>query len=300
MSEPLAFLNGRVVPQSQAHLTLHDAGFVMGATVTDLCRTVRHRLYRWPDHLRRFRESCRLARIDLAFDDAVIKRHAEELVSHNTALIHANSDLALVLLATPGPIGYYLGESALSSEPTFGMHTFPLPFRRYWPWIEHGITLMTPSIRAVPAACVDPRIKQRSRMHWWLAAREVAPEAHALLLDDAGNVTETASANFLLVRNGVIAAPPVGSVLEGVSLGVVQELCGRLGISMERRPIALEECYDADEAMLTCTSYFMAGVCRINDRAIPWPGPMQRRLVEAWSAHVGLDVHAQIRNASAR
>ena len=40
MTEPLASLNGRLLPQSEAHLALNDAGFVFGATVTDLCRTV--------------------------------------------------------------------------------------------------------------------------------------------------------------------------------------------------------------------------------------------------------------------
>src|SRR5262245_14628401 len=44
MSEPLAYFEGRLIPQSEARLPLHDAGFVMGATITDLCRTVRHRL----------------------------------------------------------------------------------------------------------------------------------------------------------------------------------------------------------------------------------------------------------------
>ena len=53
-------------------------------------------------------------------------------------------------------------------------------------------------------------------------------------------------------------------------------------------------CYTADEALLTCTSYCLAGVRQINRREIPWPGPMLRRLPEAWSAEVGIDFHQQI------
>jgi hypothetical protein len=41
MTCPLAYLNGRLLPQDEARLPVHDAGFVMGATVTDLCRTFR-------------------------------------------------------------------------------------------------------------------------------------------------------------------------------------------------------------------------------------------------------------------
>src|SRR6266542_2158436 len=79
MSEPLAYLDGRFQPQSQARLPLHDAGFVLGATITDLCRTVRHRLYRWPDHLARFRRSCRSAHIPLPLPAGELTRVAHAL-----------------------------------------------------------------------------------------------------------------------------------------------------------------------------------------------------------------------------
>lgn len=299
MTDPFAFLNGSFVPQSQASLALNDAGFVFGATVTDLCRTFRHRLYRWPDHLARFRHSCQSAYLDVSSnDDDDITQRAHELVEHNAKLIDANADLALVLFATPGPIGFYLSQSAAPNDrPTFGMHTFPLPFARYRPWIEQGIALVTPSVRQVPAACIDPHLKQRSRMHWWLAEQEVRRtyrDAQALLLDMDGHVTETASSNFLLVEGDTIVSPPRASVLDGVSLRVVTELCACLGIAMAYRNISVDDCVAADEAILTCTSYCLAGVRQINNRAIPWPGAMLNRLVKAWSAEVGVQIHRQI------
>src|SRR5436190_16456800 len=96
---PLAYLNGCFLAQSEASLTLHDAGFVMGATVTDLCRTFRHRPFRLADHLARFRASCRSARVPLLLSDADLAGHAEQLVAHNAALLSADQDLALVLFA---------------------------------------------------------------------------------------------------------------------------------------------------------------------------------------------------------
>ena len=298
MTEPLAFLNGRLVPQAQASLPLNDAGFVYGATVTDLVRTFRHRLYRWPDHLARFRHGCAAADLAVPFDDDAVTHHANELVAHNASLIGPDADLALVLLATPGPVGFYLGQDVATNElPTFAMHTFPLPFARYRPWIEKGVSLVTPSVRQVPAACVDPRIKQRSRMHWWLAEREVRrthPGAVALLLDLEGGVTETASSNLLIVKNRAIVSPPRESILDGISLRVVSELCARLGVCFEFRRLTLEDCYTANEALVTCTSYCIAGVRRINERQIGWPGPMLQQLVAAWSGEVGVEIHRQI------
>jgi branched-chain amino acid aminotransferase len=280
--------------------------------VTDLCRTFRHRLYRWPDHLARFRRSCRLAYIDVPFDDAFITQQAEELVGRNASLVDANQDLALVLFATPGPVGYYLGQpTAVEEQPTFGMHTFPLPFARYRPWIEQGIKLATPSVRQVPRTSVNPHIKQRSRMHWWLAEQEVkhpspptplpqgerGANAQALLLDLHGNITETASSNFLLVKNNSIVSPCPESILDGISLNVVMELCERLRIPFAQRNILLDEGYAADELLLTCTSYCLAGVVQLNGKEIPWPGPMLHRLLEAWNEEVGVDIHGQILNA---
>src|SRR5262245_26179055 len=258
MSEVYAFLNGRFMPAWEAHLPLYDAGFVLGATVTDLCRTFRQQLYRWEDHLRRFRASCRLAHIDVNIDDLEITRLARELVQRNTASFSPTIELCLVLFATPGPIGYYHGEpgGAGDGAPTFGMHTFPLPYARYRRLIEHGADLIVPAVRHVPASCVDPQIKQRSRMHWWLADREVQaahPGAIALLLDEQGHVTETAAANFLIVKRGTIFSPPTGTVLRGVSLQVVRELSERHGIAFEERPLSAEECLSADEALLTST-----------------------------------------------
>jgi branched-chain amino acid aminotransferase len=39
VSEPLVYLNGRMIPASQAHLAIYDAGLVRGATVTEMTRT---------------------------------------------------------------------------------------------------------------------------------------------------------------------------------------------------------------------------------------------------------------------
>ncbi|HZZ80264.1 MAG TPA: aminotransferase class IV [Gemmataceae bacterium] len=293
MNGPLAYLNGKLLAQSQASIALNDAGFVFGATVTDLCRTIRHRLYRWPEHWVRFQQSCRSTYIDLAIGADQMRSAAEELVVHNAKLLDANDDLALVLFATPGPLGHYLGQPS-NGLPTLGMHTFPLPFIRYRPWIANGVVLATPGVRAVPGDCVPTHIKQRSRMHWWLAQHEVPDGAQALLLDHLGNVTETASSNLLLVKDGTLMSPPLDTILNGVSLGVVAEFASKLGVPLRYRPISLEDCYAADEVLLTCTTYCIAGVRQINHQPVAWPGPMLPRFVEAWSAEVGVDIHRQV------
>jgi branched-chain amino acid aminotransferase len=297
MPEPLAYLNGHFLPQSQAVLPLHDAGFVMGATVTDLVRTFHLKLYRFADHLARFVQGCHDASIDPLPSASEITTVAEELIRHNAGLLTTEQELALVIFATPGPIGYYLGREGLagSEPPTFGMHTFPLPLARFRRSVQEGARLVVPSIRQISA--VPPHIKMRSRMHWWLADREVHrvdPQATALLLDAKGYITETASANMLIVREGKVLSPPSKRILQGISRGVVIELCGRLGIPFEEASLTIADLEAADEAMLSCTSYCLMGVSHCNGRAIPWPGPLFRRLLSAWNNEMGLDIHGQI------
>lgn len=301
MTAPWAYLNGRFVPVAHAALPLHDAGFVQGATVTDLVRTFRHEPYLLSEHLTRFRQSCALARLPLNVATATLEVVARELVARNAALLSPEDDLGLVLFATPGPIGWYLGASA-DGPPTFGMHTFPLPWARYASWVVDGVKLLIPSIRHLPATSVDRRVKHRSRLFWRLAELEVRdhdPTAQALLLDADGSVTETAAANFLLVRGDEVLSPPAEQVLPGVSLGVVRDLCSGLGLRYREQPLRLEECVAGDGAVLTCTTFCLAPVASLAGHAYPQPWCVYERLVAAWSARVGVDLRQQLRAGGA-
>ncbi len=294
-----AYLNGRFLAQERPGLGANDAGFIFGATVTDLSRTFRNQLFRLDDHLARFRRSCEAAQVPQPVKDEELARLANELVRHNAALLSPEDDLALVLFATPGPIGYYAGEPGGPGEgqPTLGLHTFPLPFARFQRLFREGARLVVPSIRHLPPDCIDRRIKHRSRLHWWLAEQEAHrrdPLASALLLDPDGQLTETAAANFLIVRQGTVLTPPRDRVLGGISLLTVEELCRELGIPFSEQPITLADCQTADEAMLACTSWCLAGVSRLEDRSLPFPGPVYQRLLDAWSRRVGLDIGRQI------
>jgi branched-chain amino acid aminotransferase len=299
MAEPWIYLNGELLPASHGNIAFNDAGFVMGATVTDLCRTVRHRLYRWEDHRARFLHSCRAAHIELPASEQELNRLAHDLVVRNASLLRPSDDLALVLFATPGPIGYYAGVDGGPGDatPTLGMHTFPLPFARHRSLFREGAHLAVPTTRQVPADGVDPRIKQRSRMHWWLANREIHssyPGAAAVLLDQNGNLTETAAANLLVVKAGVVHSPPAEAILNGISLLTVKELCRDLGIGFVHRPLTVEDALTADELMLTCTTWCLCGVSLFNGHRIPWPGEVFQRLLKTWSERIGLDIRAQI------
>lgn len=183
--------------------------------------------------------------------------------------------------------------------PTVCIHTFPLDWRRWERAIREGMHLVIPSVRQPPPQCVDPKIKCRSRMHYYLAdqeARLVDPYASALLLDLDGNLTETNSANFLIVDGGTLFSPTTRNTLPGISRATVMELAAQLGIAFVERDLQPYHAINADEAFLTSTPYCIMPVTKINGLAIGSgkPGPVYRRMLEAFSRLVGLDVEQQI------
>ncbi len=298
---PVAYLNGRFVPANEAVLPVHDAAIVLGATATDMTRTFRHRPFRLQDHMLRFYAAARYAYLQppLSMSEAITV--ATELIERNAALLKPESDLALVQFLSPGPIGLYAGRAcrAGSGPPTFCMHTFELPFALWRPLLLQGAHVVIPSVRHVPVQCVAPQIKCRSRMHWWLAECEVRladPNALPICLDLDGNLTESSGANFVLVRDGQVLSPQRRSILWGISLDTVVQLCKQLGIPFVTRDLQLYDLVCADEAMLCSTPYCLVPISHVNGQLIGsgQPGPVFQRLISAWSDRVGLDIIGQI------
>src|SRR5262249_51484484 len=103
-----------------------------------------------------------------------------------------------------------------------------------------------------------------------------------------------AAANLLIVREGTVLSPQRCSILGGISLQTVEELCRQMTIPFAETDLSPADCQAADEAMLSSTPYCFAPVSKINDSAISWPGPIFERLLAAWSQQVGLDIRGQI------
>ncbi len=293
LMEPIAYFNGNIIPASQACLPVYDAGVVLGATVSDLLRTFRGKLFRLDEHLDRFLASLRMARLQIDLDRAALAAIANQLVAHNFEA----AELGLVVFVTAGDVATFsqMIDRPFRNTPTVCMHTFPLDIERYRAATKNGVRLITPNVRQVPVSCWDPRIKCRSRMHYYLAEREVYdidPGATALLLDIHGNVTETGSANFLIVHQGAIVTPPHDSVLPGISQAVTIELAAKLGIPCVERVIPAKDLANAEEAFLASTPYCLAPVTHINGTSVGsgLPGPIYGRLIEAWNLEVGLNV----------
>src|SRR5712692_7497027 len=75
MSEPVVYVNGRLVPASQATVSVFDRGFRMGDGVFDTARTFRHRPYKLREHIERLYRSLYYIRIDPGMTTAEMEAH---------------------------------------------------------------------------------------------------------------------------------------------------------------------------------------------------------------------------------
>ena len=304
MSEPIAYLNGQFVPVSQAALSVFDLGVVAGVSVTEMVRTFRQIPFRLEQHLDRLRASLEGLKLQTNVSSSELDGLCRRIVDENARLIPANHDLGLIVFVTAGPNLTYIGRTRSSAErtPSLCIHTFPLPFELWAEKYETGLHLVTPMVRSIPDYVIDPTIKHRSRLHWYLAdleAKKADASAMALLADDEGFLTETATGNLCVVEGTTIVTPDC-HVLNGVSRDFVAELAASLGMTFVHARVSREDLLRSREAFLTSTPHCLLPVTRFNGTIIGQgqPGPVFQRLINAWSERVGLDIVGQMRTGA--
>lgn len=310
MNQPWAFLNGRMIPAAELTIPAYDAGFVLGATVSEQLRTFAGKLFKVDEHWKRLQRSLEIVGIEPQITLEELATAAEELVAANFKLLDPTDDLGLSLFITPGPYAT-LAPPNVPRRPTVGMSTYPLPFRLWADKYETGEHLVTSTVRQVAAESWPRELKCRSRMHYYLADQEVrrrAPGARALLLDEEGAVNEMATANVVALadsgKTGALWTPRRDAVLPGVSVAVVQELAyrrfGVRGFGEGLWPNRLAS--DFRELWLTSTPFCLLPVVKLDDAPIGdgKPCPMYRKLLAAWSEEVGVDIAEQARRFAKR
>ncbi len=302
MTEPLAYFNGRYVPSAAASIPLYDAGFVLGATVTEQLRTFAGRLFRLEEHLARLAHSLDIVGFQPVPPLDHLADVARRLAEHNHRLLPSGADLGLCIFLTPGPYPGFAPRGP--SGPTVCAHTYPLRFELWARKYRQGDSLAIVAVRQVPQACWPADLKCRSRMHYFLADRQAHaayPASRALLLDLDDHVTEASTANIVVVRDGELHSPPLQRVLPGISLQVVTELARSLGLPFQFRDLQTADVAAADEVLLTATSYCILPVTRFNGRNVGSgrPGPVFQQLISAWAALVGIDIVDQAERCAA-
>ena len=296
-AEPIAWINGRLVPWSAAALPVWDLGVVAGAAVTEAGRTYGGRFLFADQHVERLLHALRELDFPPASEKHQLLQAAEEIIQQNFQLLPEGSDLGVVMFSTAGGNPTYLGRP--SSQPTTVVHTYPLPFSQWRNAFLSGVRLTVSQLRQIPADCFPVSLKVRNRLHWWLAdhaAEQQSPGSRALLLNRDGSVAETSTASVCVVRNGHVTTPD-GDVLNSLSSRLVERLCQNAGIPFTRCKVNLSELQNAEEIFLTSSPSCLLPVLSVDGhktQTLPGRGAVFRRLLRDWSLATGVDLEQQM------
>ncbi len=299
MEGPVAYVNGEIVPESEARVSPLDRGFFCADAVFDTLRTVQHKPYLLAEHLARLAQSMSYAGLAIGERMAELEGATREVAVRNCRMLPPNGDLLVRVFVTRGMIDRKVQLTHLS--PNVFIVSEPISFSSFARRYEVGHDVVTPPFREVPDQCFDPRIKTTSRMHYNLADLYVArsqPGAIPILMDIDGNLAQGITCNFFIVRNGTLLTSPTKSALSGISRRMALEIAAELEIPTELRHINLYDVSNAEEAFVTATSYCLLPVTSVNAAKVGSgnPGPVAVRILQAWGNRIGIDIVGQARS----
>ena len=286
-----AYLDGKMVRGKDAVIPLTDRGVQWGDAVYDSIRTYGGRPFQMLYRIDRFFRSMHYARIAPALDKEALRRATEEVIAANLKLIGPDDDIAVNYYASRGSMDMTNGLTPAGATAIFCRL---VPFASFARFYVRGAPSITPSTRRTPPECLSPKAKVANKMNHFQAemeARAHDPDAFAIMLDLDGNITEGTGANFLFVSEGRIKVPDTRLVLSGADMAAIRDMAGEMQLGCDEGTFTPYDVYTAEEAFLTTNSFGILPIVRLNGLPIGAgkPGPVTRRLMDAWSDRVGID-----------
>lgn len=300
----VVYFNGELVPETEARISIYDSALMFGDMVFEMTRSFNKRQFKLREHIDRLYAGIHILRIPLTMTPEEMEQACYRTIEANDHLFAADDEHRLMIDVSRGLLGIYQGIEGMRKGPNVIIADFPLRWTvaGMGKLFDQGINAVITSQRAIPASLLDPKIKNRSRIHYLMANIEASQiegdNNWALLLDPDGFVAEGTGDNFFIVKNGVVITPEGRNVLRGISRAyVMEELCSQLGLPMVEKNIDTYDVYTADEAFMTGTPFCMFPVTGLNGQAIGSGkvGPVFDSLLARWSANTGVDISGQIK-----
>jgi branched-chain amino acid aminotransferase len=268
-------VNGKLSHRDEAGVSPFDSAVQGGDAVWEGLRLYDGRIFALEEHLARLRSSAlALAFQEIPSNEAIIREIRRTLEANRmTDGVHIRLTLTRGVKVTSG-----MDPRLNQSGPTLivlAEHKAPV-------YSKKGLSLVTSSQRRSPPDCLDPKIHHANLLSSILAKIQAnaAGADDAIMLDLRGFVAETNATHLFMVQGGVVRTPTLAACPEGVTRATVIDICRRQGIPVEVGDLSLTELYRADEAFCTGTMGELAGVTRVDGRAIGDGeiGAMTRRL----------------------
>lgn len=149
--------------------------------------------------------------------------------------------------------------------------------------VKNGIRAMVSSWRRISHTSLIPTAKGSGGYLNSMLAKQEALRAgfdEAIMMNEAGTLSEGSGMNLFIVNEGVVYTPPVSSgILAGITRDSVLKLLEREGVEVRQIDLARGSLYTAEEAFLTGTAAEVTPVREIDGRPVGpgEPGPITRK-----------------------
>jgi len=157
---------------------------------------------------------------------------------------------------------------------------------------EKGIDTMISSWRRISHTSLIPTAKGSGGYLNSVLAKQEALAAgfdEAIMLNDAGSVSEGSGMNLFIVSKGVVYTPPVSAgILEGITRNSVIDLLGDEGVEVREVDIARGALYAGEEMFLTGTAAEVTPIRSVDRRVVGdgTRGPLTKKAQELFAAAV--------------
>ncbi|MFO7748264.1 MAG: D-amino acid aminotransferase [Orrella sp.] len=279
--DPTVYVNGEFLPLSKASISVLDRGFIFGDGIYEVVPIYHGQPFRMQEHLERLDRSLSKLEITPPMDR------------------QAWIDLVKQLIAQGSDKGCAMVYIQVTRGVAKRDHAFPVPpvkptvFAMLAPMTPPGTEQRSNGLSAISIA--DDRwlhcdIKSVSLLGNVLAKQAaVKAGVDEVIQFRADYLTEGASCNIWVVKDGAVYAPPKDNlVLEGIRYGLFEELCREQGIAFHLSPIPRADVEAADELMLSSATREILPIVKLDheDVGTGKPGPVYQQLRRAYDDRI--------------
>ena len=275
--EILIYVNGDLVPRSEARISVFDAGFLLGDGVWEAIRLHEDRFVFLDEHLDRLFGGAATIGLDIGMSRTELKEALRRTVEANDM----HDGVHVRLMVTRGE------KTTPSQDPRYSLRGPTIVIIAEHKTADpttssEGVRLFTSAVRRPPPDTLDQKLNCHSKLHEVVALIQAlrAGADEALMLDVHGAVSTCNATNFFIVRKGEVLTSSGQHCLNGITRGNVLRLCRENGIPNSQRDFSLADVYSADEAFVTGTFGGLTPVAEVDGRRLGdgTTGPVTEKL----------------------
>lgn len=267
--EPIVWINGALLPASQARISPLDRGFTVGCGAFETLRAHGGRPFAVTRHWKRLVQSCQILGIRPPIRDEFIEGMKQTLLANG--LSDARVRFTVTAGEAPG--------TGAGARPNCVVHAVPLQSHA-----RSVKVVTTPWPRNERGALVGAKCSSYAGNMLALAAAHARGAGEAAFANTRGELCEGATTNVFVVRNGRAVTPPLSSgCLPGITRELVLELCRAHGEPVDEKRLPFSALTQAGEAFLTSSTRGVQPISQLNGRKLSRaPGNTTRRIASLY------------------